>query len=164
MLRIFVRQLLLRSFSPIRTSYLKNIVNASLYCRYCTSANVEVADKIASKNIPGNYDVKSIEQLKRIFKCTDEEAKRVFQQIDPLDLKLLRKKFLFLTKNGATLPVLMDHCHLLNMSTGKCHQLQATPITHLLNLFLSQSIYCTSLNCSGTCHGEKLMTLYHFWR
>lgn len=111
MLRIFVRKLFSKqiTLSPIPSIGPERFVNASRYDRYCT-----VANEGATKNSHDN-DVKSMKLIKKMFKCTAEEANKIFHQVSPLDLKKLRIKFTFLLEHGATLLVLMDYCRLLNM-------------------------------------------------
>lgn len=116
MLRVFVRQLF-----PIQTNRLKINLIASLHCRYCTSTDgVDNANETAEKKtISEKYDEKSINLIKKWFKCKSFDAEIIYDRIEPLDLKLLNRKLTFLTQHGATLPVLMEHCYVLNLSTGK---------------------------------------------
>lgn len=120
MFRIFVRQLILKQ-PPVQSWHsnnLKNIVNTSLCGRYCSSTNVNETNEATSENVP-EIDAKTIKQIQSTFKCTPVEAENIFHQIDILDLKSLRKKYMFLVKQGATHSILMEHCYLLNESISK---------------------------------------------
>lgn len=114
MLRIFVRHLFCRPFilSPIQSCELKNIIVTSLHFRYCTNVNVHAENGLTDE------ETKSIKRLKAMFKCTDEQAKDIYHQIEPFDSTALRK-FSILTQNGATLPTLMEHSYLLKMPNRK---------------------------------------------
>lgn len=120
MLRVFVRQLILKQ-PPVlswRSNNLKNIINTSLCGRYCSVPNLDVTNETSSENAP-QIDVKTIKQIQSVFKCTPVEAENVFHQIEFLDLKSLRKKYMYLIKHGATHSILMEHCYLLNESISK---------------------------------------------
>lgn len=71
-------------------------------------------------NETANNDAESIEKIRIMFACTLEEANAIFHQVKLLDLKSFRMNFTFLLENGATLSVLTEYCHLLNMLSGKC--------------------------------------------
>lgn len=122
MLRIFVRQLFLKRFavSPFQSNRLNTNAIASLHIRYCTLTNgVNEPSATPEKNDDKVHDAKTIQKLKRFFKCTTEEAELISNQIESLDLNLLNKKLTFLSQNGATLPALMECCYVLNLSNGK---------------------------------------------
>lgn len=122
MLRIFVRQLFLKQFvvSPFQSIHSKANAIASLHIRYCTLTNgVNGPNATAEKNDDKVYNAESIQKLEEFFECTTEKAQSISHQLESLDLKLLNKKLKFLSRNGATLPVLMECCYVLNVPIGK---------------------------------------------
>lgn len=115
LLRIAFRKLFLKQItsSPIQLNCSRSFINTSLCGRFCTSTN-----EVAIKKSYGD-DVKTIEQIQKMFKCTLDEAAAIYHRATPFDLKSFRTKFTFLLENGATLSVLIEYSHLLNMSSGK---------------------------------------------
>lgn len=57
--------------------------------------------------------------MRKMFKCTERSAQKFLWKIKTLDLKSFKKNFGFLSKQGATLPVLMENVKILNMPPGK---------------------------------------------
>lgn len=140
MIRIFVRQLFQKQFTILQLTSDKNnlrtIANASLRCGYCNLSNEIHTTKVHKDEV-----AKQIKQMKNLFKCTDNEAEQIIQQIALNDLKLFRKKFTFLIQNGATLHVLMEHCYLFNMSIGKCTHRKAFRSFIYLFMFLFMFLF-----------------------
>lgn len=95
----------------ISNSFLKSTETSSFFCinrQKSVAANV-IAEKTSLA-------------LQKLFKCTNIEATDLYANLKRINenvhLALIKTNVNFFLRNGATLPTIMDNCHLLLIPTG----------------------------------------------
>lgn len=127
------RILLSNQLDPIH-SYTLTLNCTHFVYYYSTNNNNEETntrtDQKTDNALNGNFP-----EIQKLFQCTDDEASEVYdllsKQSDSIDWCSIRRMVKWLQRLGATLPIIMKNCHILQIPKGEEKNVQRPKYEHI---------------------------------